>query len=152
MPNNIDESLIELSNSIDPFVESTSSDSTFAVFCLGARLNTDADGELATYLAVSGHTNILEEALYAELSSQIVNGNRQLYDILSNVVQSVEHSLSDELENLDNDLEDLSEDVSADSGNVTNNSLLHARDFDFSSLNLDDNITLIIPPSNMKKS
>lgn len=105
----VDPQLVELSRRVDDFVDLTmKQDSDYAILCIGAKIDENASSEnekLQTCLAAGGKLDTIEEALYAEIAHQILNGDARLFFMLSNVVASLDEQLGEQIQELE-DAED----------------------------------------------
>ncbi len=110
----VDSQLVELSRSIDDFVDLAMKDnSEYSIFCIGAKMNENASesiDRLQTCLAAGGRLSVIEESLYAEIANQILSGDARLYFMLSNVVESLDEQLGEQISDLEDSDEDDSED------------------------------------------
>lgn len=104
-PEDIDPQLVELSRSIDDFVNlSTKDGSQYAILCIGGKMNetsSETHDGLQTCLAAGGKLEIIEETLYAELANQILSGDGRLFFMISNVLAALDEQLGEKIQSLE---------------------------------------------------
>lgn len=75
----------------------SSGDSSVAALILGVKIHEEGDEEntpeLSTYINIAGNNVALAEGLYAELASQIQDGNFELVKIFAEVLNAIQTDL-----------------------------------------------------------
>ena len=106
-PEDVDPQLVELSRSIDDFVNlSTKEGSKYAILCIGGKMNesgSETHDRLQTCLAAGGKLDIIEETLYAELTNQILSGDARLFFMFSNVLAALDEQLGEKIQALEDE-------------------------------------------------
>lgn len=100
---NLDPVLATVCEHIEPISEEmTKKKEEYVLFCLAGKAIPDG---IQTYTNVTGVYENLGEALFAEISSQIENGDTALFSLLVEVVRHVqeEYGISAEVAELTND-------------------------------------------------
>lgn len=109
-PEDVDPQLVELSRSIDDFVNlSTKEGSEYAILCIGGKMNesgSETHDGLQTCLAAGGKLDIIEETLYAELANQILSGDARLFFMFSNVLAALDEQLGEKIQSLEDEEDD----------------------------------------------
>lgn len=88
-----DSDLAELMNATSPIIDRLQGDYSFAALTLGVRTLEDPKTKqigMLTIISAAGLYSVLEEGLYAELASQIEEGNRDLFITIRNAIKAVE--------------------------------------------------------------
>lgn len=88
-----DSDLAELMNATSPIIDRLQGDYSFAALTLGVRTLEDPKTKqigMLTIISAAGLYSVLEEGLYAELASQIEEGNRDLFITIRNAIKAIE--------------------------------------------------------------
>ena len=88
-----DSDLTELMDVTTPIMDRTAGDYSFAALTLGVRVLEDPKTKqigMLTVISAAGLYSVLEEGLYAELATQIEEGNRDLFITIRNAIKAVE--------------------------------------------------------------
>ena len=91
-PIDLDPVVEEIIRLMKPFAERIATEEERALLVLGVRYYSDSDG-VETGLVSTGYLGIIAEGLYAELTSQLEQGNGELFFTLRQVIHDIEAEL-----------------------------------------------------------